>query len=77
MMVNRKLWNKRSWSCGYKTFFKLDSPEHEISTMVLIDIAIVKISGKFRFKTKKTNIFSYLSQFNNCWHFYIYEQDKF
>ena len=45
---------------------------------LLIDVEIVKISGKFRFRTKKLVIdpAHKCLNANNCWHFNIYEQDK-
>ena len=46
---------------------------------LLINVEIVKISGKFGLKTKKLVIHPAHKCYNvnNCWHFNIYEQDKF
>ena len=46
---------------------------------LLINVEVVKNCGKFRFKTQKLVIYPAhkCKNANNCWHFYIYEQDKF
>ena len=61
------------WPRGYKTFFMLNSGEHEI-----LD------AHKYK-NIKKSNFFRLRCFFpaykclnaNNCWHFNIYEQEKF
>ena len=45
------------WPPGYNFFFKLISVEHEISTAHKINAEIVKIRGKFRFKTQNLVIY--------------------
>ena len=58
------------WPQGYKTCFMLNSTEHEIST------AHKEVSG---FKSLRCCIYhaNKCLNANNCWHFDIYEQDKF
>ena len=63
------------FSClrGYKTFFVLNSTEHEISTAhknVITD----KLRSVFALSLSDV-VFNMLA--NDCWHFNIYEQDKF
>ena len=55
---------------------KLFSSSAQLSMkfQLLINVEVVKISGKFRFKTRKLVLHQFA---NNCWHFNIYEQDKF
>ena len=52
---------------------KLVSSSAQLSMkfQLLINVEIVKIGVKFRFKTQKLVIYP------ACWHFKIYEQDKF
>ena len=55
------------WPGGYKTFFMLDSTEHEIST-----------AHKTKMQEKIGISCSHLMYLScNCWHFNIYEQYKF
>ena len=56
---------------------KLFSSSTQLSMkfQLLIHIEIIKISGKFRFKTRKLVIYLAYKCYNvnNCWHFNIYE----
>ena len=61
------------WAEVIKLFFMLNSAEHEIK--MLINIEIAKIYGIFRFNPLKPAI--YPANKCNCWHFNIYELDKF
>ena len=64
---------------------KLFSSSAQLSMkfQLLINVEIVKTCGKFRFKTKKLVIYPAhkinvkMPNANDCWHFNIYEQDKF
>ena len=67
-----------SWPRGYKKIFKLNSTEHEISTA----------HKKLKYRQMKKFLAFSLSDVvfimlinaknaNNCWHFNIYQQDKF
>ena len=53
---------------------KLFSSSAQLSMkfQLLINVEMVEISGKFRFSTQQLVIYP-----ANCWHFNIYEQDKF
>ena len=55
------------------------SAQLSMKFQLLINVEIIKISGKFRFKTQKLVIYpaNKCLNANNCWHFNIYEQDKF
>ena len=54
---------------------KLFSSSAQLSMkfQLLINVEIVKISGEFWFKTQKLVIYPA----HKCWHFNIYEEDKF
>ena len=60
---------------------KLFSSSAQLSMkfQLLINAEIVKNCGKFRFKTQKLviHLAHKCLNTNNCWHFNIYEQDKF
>ena len=58
---------------GYKTFFMLNSTEHKISTAKKTKIPTNEEISCF----KSLRCCIYLANVNNCWHFNIYEQDKF
>ena len=60
------------------TFFSI-SAQLSLKFQLLINIEIVKISGKSRFKTQTIVIYPAHKclNANNYWHFYIYELDKF
>ena len=62
---------------GYKTFFMLNSTEHDISTAGKTKIPANK--EVFGFKSLRCGIYhaNRCLNANNCWHFNILEQDKF
>ena len=62
---------------GYK-FFSC-STQLSMKFKMLINIEIAKIDGIFRFNLLETAIYpaNKCLNANNCWHFNIYEQDKF
>ena len=66
-----------SWPRGYKTCFMLNSTEHEISTAHKSKIPANKEVSCF--KSLRCCIYhaNKCLNANNCWHFDIYEQDKF
>ena len=61
---------------GYQTFFMLNSTEHEISTA---HKRIPKSEDVSCFKSLRCGIYHAYKclNANKCWHFNIYEQDKF
>ena len=62
---------------GYKTFFVLNSVEHEI--LNAHKYKNIKKFGIFKAQLSLECYFSrsYMLNANNCWHFNIYERGKF
>ena len=64
---------------GYKTFFMLNSVEHKILNAHKYNQEIRILLGSDKPKKLKCYFFSLINvkNANNCWHFNIYEQEKF
>ena len=70
------------WVQGYKTFFMLNSAEHEIlhahKYKNIKKFSVISGSDKHRilfFLLVNVEMSTIVG--NNCWHFNIYEQEKF
>ena len=55
---------------GYKTFFMLNSAEHEI--FLLINLKLLLIANSFLLNIAERENFSANKYENYCWHFHIY-----
>ena len=65
-----RVWRQTAvWARGYKAFFMLISAEHEIS-----NAHKYKNIKKFCFLQAQIRLYGY---FSCCWHFNIYEQERF
>ena len=71
---------RKTRSQGYKTFFMLNSAEHEFFFFVfLINLKLLIIANSFLLNIAEHGIFS-ANEYENanyCWHFHIYWQRKF
>ena len=58
------------WAEGYKTCFRLNPAKHEVSSGHKCCIYHI-------FNGKMPTLVINVKKANNCWHFNIYERDKF